>query len=131
MPDGHPHIAVFSYKEDGPFFLNFLPVEEPVALYGPAANTFGEEDFRKLDALAQKLLRTRPVSGEVDQDTMNVYIHRGPEGGCDYRVGNHVVRSDWRRLASLDEVIAVVDKWADGFIRSAPPSAAPPSPGVP
>jgi hypothetical protein len=129
MPEEHPHIAVFSYKQDGPFFLNFLPVEEPVGLYGPAADTFSEEEMAKLGALAQKLLRTRPSSGEVDQDTMNVYIHRGPEGGCDYRVGNHIVQTEWKRLGSLDEVIAVVDKWADGYMRSAAPP--PPAPGVP
>ena len=122
MPDVHPHIAIFSFKEDGPFFLNFLPVEEPVALYGPAPDVFGEEDFRKLGALAQKLLRTRPASGEVDPDTVNAYFHRGPEGGCDYRVGNHIGRTEWRRLGSLDEAIAVIDKWLDGYSRKSTPA---------
>ncbi len=80
MPD-HPHIAIFDRKNDGPMFLNFLPVEEPIGLYGPTEGTFTEEDFVKLDTLTQKLLRTRPASGEVDIETVNAYFHRGPEGG--------------------------------------------------
>ena len=128
MPD-YPHIAIFDYKSDGPMFLNFLPVKEPIGLYGPTEDTFTEEDFAKLDVLAQKLLRTRPASGEVDIETVNAYFHRGPEGGCDYRIGNHVFQSDWRRVDSLDEAIAVVDKWLHGYSRK--PAAQPPGPFVP
>lgn len=124
----HPMIAVFSYKSGGPFFLNHHPVDEPVAVYGPADDAFGEEDFAKLEQLAQKLLRTRPASGEVDIDTVNAYFHRGPEGGCDYCVGNYINRTEWRRLDSLDEAIAVIDKWLDGYNRR---PAGPPPPSVP
>ena len=125
----HPHIAIFDYKSDGPLFLNFLPVEEPIGLYGPTADTFTEEDFAKLAVLSEKLLRTRPDSGEVDLETVNAYFHRGPDGGCDYRIGNHVFQSDWRRLGSLDEAITVVDQWLDGYSRKPAPS--PPPPFVP
>jgi hypothetical protein len=120
----HPLIAVFSYKSDGPFFLNHMPIDEPVAVYGPVDDTFGPEDFAKLETLAQKLLRTRPASGEVDIDTVNAYFHRGPEGGCDYFIGNYISHTEWRRLDSLDEAIAQIDKWLDGYTRR--PSGPPP-----
>jgi hypothetical protein len=121
----HPLIAIFSYKSGGPFFLSHLPIEEPIGVYGPTDDEFGDEDFAKLEPLAQKLLRTRPASGEVDIDTANAYFHRGPEGGCDYCLGNHFGRTAWRRLDSLDEAIAAVDKWLDGYTRRAP---SPPQP---
>ena len=82
----------------------------------------------KLDILAQRLLNTRPASGEADAETVNAYIHRGPEGGLDYCIGNQFAgRSDWRRLDSLDEAVAVIDTWLDGYSRrQAAPS--PPAP---
>lgn len=128
----HPHIAIFDRKSDGPFFLNFLPIDEPVALYGVTADSFSEDELAKLDILAQKLLHTRPASGEPDAETVNAYIHRGPEDGLDYCIGNQFMgRSDWRRLDSLDEAIAVIDTWLDGYNRQQAAPSPPPGPLVP